>query len=278
MGAQEEAPEDASSHLMAVRAMVQRLNSATSSKTRGEDLCNAHYEEGNPKTNNCTDPTIQTMIEEDAQCEEAAELSCPDKSCIGDRGAGTDNFILDNWWYDKRPKRCFLSDDTPPKWFYNPSGFWPASIAAGTPVCVQLKYIDGTADSNLCDNDKYEIIMDEEKCRTYATCLNECVFQEFRELNASAQEAAPKGCHKTPSGCIRFNNMTLLSGAEPSQPKGIPVCEAKPATGGTAEGHAAPGHAAPAAAPAAAPDAAADAAAPAEAPAEAPAAILAAVR
>lgn len=157
-------------------------------------------------------------------CYSSAAVLEPPHSCLGDK------FVLDDWWYDKRPKRCYISDETPPKWYYNPSGDTPKDIIGGTPVCREVRYKDGDEDANTCP-EHYESIMNEYECRTAANCLNDRAYDEFRYLSEAEQNAAPKGCHKTAKdsdakGDVRFNNMSAIPDhADPSAPKGQPICQ-----------------------------------------------------
>lgn len=154
-------------------------------------------------------------------CKSAANISCPDGSCIGDP------FILHSTDYNKHPANCFMTEDTPPKWFFNPAGYDPNITEGGTPMCAVQEYINGTKDANECGDDKYTNIMIEDDCQGLAVCLAYCRESEFRVLNTTEQAHHPKGCHINPKdGCVLFNNGTGTAG----QIKGIPVCEIKKKT------------------------------------------------
>lgn len=205
-------------------AQIEEMLSAINGRSKMDDLCNYNYTHGTKGTNTCAD--AGEYIEEDIECKNVAMLACPEPphSCLGDK------FVLDDWWYDKRPKRCYISDETPPKWYYNPSGDTPKDIIGGTPVCREVRYKDGDEDANTCP-EHYESIMNEYECRTAANCLNDRAYDEFRYLSEAEQNAAPKGCHKTAKdsdakGDVRFNNMSAIPDhADPSAPKGQPICQ-----------------------------------------------------
>lgn len=214
---QKEAPEQKARQ---ITEMLDNING----RSKLDDLCNYNYTHGKAGTNDCAEGG--EFIEESIECENIAKLACPDPphACLGNL------FVLDSWWYDKRPKRCYISDEKPPKWYYNPSGFTPANILGGTPVCREIRYKEGTEDSNTCP-EHYENIMNENDCRTAANCLNDSPYDEFRYLDAAGQNAAPKGCHKTAKdsvakGDVRYNNMSSIPGhTDPSAPKGQPICQ-----------------------------------------------------
>lgn len=182
-------------------------------KAKGGDLCNYNYTAGNPQTNNCTEPATQKMIEESSMCEAAAKAACPDESCIGAP------FMLGSEFFNQYPMRCFMTEDDPPKWHFNPSGYWPAATE-GTPVCVEIEFKNGTKDSNDCGDENYVNVMDEDECRTAATCLAKCIHDQFRVLNATEQDKFPKGCHVAPDGCVEFNTIAT----DPANPQGTPMC------------------------------------------------------
>lgn len=222
--------KDEPKEAMDIDAQLERVNSANKARSslKVTATCDWNYTKGTAKTNNCA--AMSAYIEEDLECKNQAMLACPDPphACIGE------TFVLEGEEAeDKAPKRCYVSDETPPKWYFNNAGGAPANIIGGTPVCKQVEYINGTQDTNSCGSDHYENIMDEEVCRKAANCINDCAYEEFRVLTADDQNAAPKGCHKTAAtsvskGCVRFNNMSAIVGhADPTGPKGQALCKKK---------------------------------------------------
>jgi hypothetical protein len=206
-------------HSSVIDAMLNRANMA---RTEEEDLCNCNFTHGETMKNNCTNPATQSLIEDESLCEKAAKLSCPDESCIGSP------FKIDSTWFDKHPIRCFIEDSdatnpstTVAKWYFNPSGYQPANIVSGTPICQQREFNEGTSDTSDCASTEYTNIMDEWKCRNAATCLSSCIHDEFRILNDTEKKMAPKGCHNSTLGCLRFNDYT----GDDVVPAGTPVCQ-----------------------------------------------------
>lgn len=185
---------------------------------KGLDLCNFNYTAGVPKKSNCTKPQTQKLIEEESMCLAAANISCPDGSCLGSP------FLLNNSiFFDKYPMRCFMTDDTPPKWFFNPVGYWPtAADISGTPICVEVEYIEGKKGSNDCGSDEYTNILSQKECRTSALCMNNATHEQFTVLNATDQKKYPKGCHIQTDGEVSFNELTTGSPSE-----GTPLCHLK---------------------------------------------------
>merc|ERR1719316_410632 len=154
-------------------AHAKKTKAKAKAKSKVSDLCDYNYTAGPSRKSNCTNPKTQTLIEEESMCRAAAQLACPDGSCLGHP------FSLNSHWFDKYPMRCFMTEETPPKWHFNPSGYWPsASDLTGVPVCVEVEYINGTANSNDCGSDEYENVMDEDDCRTVATCLSFCIHDD----------------------------------------------------------------------------------------------------
>jgi len=209
-----------------------KVISAARSTPRGKmkpDECNVNYIKGKQGTNNCTDPKTQTLIEDSWQCKEAAERACPDGTCFS---ANNTDFQLDMYSWEHHPWRCYQSED---KWFYNPIGYRPQNLTGndpqgkkgGTPVCVQVEYINGTEDSNSCgpDDGEYEHIMVESVCHNAATCLSQCRPDAFRTPDAEMQNT-PKGCHIVPTtGCVMFNTHT--TGCTGASCSGKPLCAIK---------------------------------------------------
>jgi hypothetical protein len=204
--------------------MLHNLAMMTNKQHSSRDLCRYSFLAGTPSTSDCINPAGSPMLEQRIQavsmCEAAANASCPtDGSCIGSP------FLLGSADFNKYPADCFMTTDTPPKWFFNPSGYVPAITTGGTPMCRIEQYINGTTDANECGNDKYQNVMVEDDCQGLAVCLAYCREAEFRVLNGTEQAQHPKGCHINPAdGCIRFNTGEGTTG----QIKGIPVCEVKP--------------------------------------------------
>jgi len=183
------------------------------------DLCDWYYPVGTAKTNTCKDAAQDTPIDEDSQCEAAARMECPDGGCLGTP------FTIGYAYYGKYPSHCFKTEDTPAKFFYNPTGVADFTPTAGVPVCKKKLYINGTKDSNSCGDDAYANVMDEDECRTIQTCLSYCTHEEFRVSDATKMDEVPQGCHIGPDSCVVFNTKT----GAPSAPKGSPLCKLKAA-------------------------------------------------
>lgn len=193
----------------------------------------------------CTDPTHEKMMQEADMCEDAARRACPktNTSCEGNQchACFGDPFTLAHVLvpgsdpprseYQKYPKGCFMNEEDPPMWHYNPTGekqgVAPLSDGeytpqVGTPVCYVVQYIYGAADSNDCGDALYSNIADEENCRFTAGCMGDgCDEVEWRIYNTSDRyEKVPTGCHVGVDGKARFNE-----NAAPSAPKGKAVCQ-----------------------------------------------------
>lgn len=211
-------------HSSAIDAMLDRVNMA---RTKEVDICDLNFTQGVPLKNNCSIPETQSLIEDQSLCEKAAKLSCPDESCIGD--PPLKDFKITSTWFDKHPMRCFVVEDPDPtdptktvtKWFFNPSGYQPANIESGTPICQQHEFHEGDLDSSDCDSEHYTNIMDEWKCRNAAKCMSSCIHDEFRILDEAKKKLAPKGCHNSTLGCLQFNDYT----GDDAVPKGTPICQ-----------------------------------------------------
>jgi len=216
---------------------------------QGEDppnFCSKYFPVGTTDgTFACTDPTHEHMMRESDMCEDAARRACPktNSSCEGNQCHSCFGipFVLEHHCvdgptclvteYQKYPKGCFMNEDTPPKWHYNPTGEVQgvAPLASGeytplvgTTVCYVEQYKYGTTDSNACGDALYSNIADEDNCRLTAGCLGDGPDEvEWRIYNTSARyDTVPTGCHVGTDGKTRFNENPA-----PSAPVGKAVCQ-----------------------------------------------------
>jgi len=184
------------------------MDQASKSKVKLGDWCDYNYVEGVVSTKTCQDPAVERQINEPAMCLVAANATCPDGSCLP---SNMSKFVLkDEASMAKYTTGCFKNEDTPPKWYYNPIEVTQASsTVVGTPMCLLVEYINGTAGTNDCGKQEYDNIVNEDDCRSLATCLSYCTHGQFRILDPHEVELAPKGCHvDAQDGCVVFNNNT----------------------------------------------------------------------
>jgi len=217
---------------------------------RGEDppnFCSKYFPVGvadaTAGTFSCTDPVHEHMMIESDMCEDAARRACPkaDATCEGNQCHACFGipFVLlhvlvpgtDYDEYAKYPKGCFMNEEDPPMWHYNPTGevqgVAPLKTGeytprVGTPVCYVTQYLYGAADSNDCGDPLYSNIADEDNCRLTAGCMGDGPDEvEWRIYNTSARyEKTPTGCHVGADGKTRFNENLA-----PSAPKGKALCQ-----------------------------------------------------
>jgi hypothetical protein len=198
-------------------APAESLKPRSKQKSRG-DLCDTGFVAGKLDTNNCSHRT-QRFIEDQNECGDLAdELGVP-------KGSPFRKNCEVKGSCDPFPYRCYKSADDN-KFYYNPCGDWPEE-PKGTPYCETVLYINGTENSNDCDDDDYTNIVDEFECRSLETCTPYLFPAEFliKNEDAAEQQNHPKGCHISVSGKVEFNNITGV----PSDPKGKPLCKLKPA-------------------------------------------------
>jgi hypothetical protein len=128
-----------------------------------DDLCIFGFMDGTEDSNNCTDGKTQSLVDDPSECEDAAERSCPDKSCFGNP------FVLDcsaNNTCEDKPALCYRNS-TDHKYYWNPQGPWPEK-PKGFPICKEDMFKNGTENSNTCP-DEYENVMNETQCRHWLT-------------------------------------------------------------------------------------------------------------
>lgn len=192
------------------------------------DLCDYNYVVGAAGQSNCTDSATQSVMEEESMCEAAAKkltgASCDDGSCLGDP------FMKTGVDFNKFPKSCFKTADG--KWYYNPSPYWPtAAEATAIPVCVTVEFLNGTLNTDDCGSDEYENIVDQDECRTCATCLTKMQQPQFRvegDPTGTGSADFPKGCHIMGDGAtVQFNKRVALLQGGTTTPVGTPLCKLK---------------------------------------------------
>jgi len=218
------------------------------------NFCNLDFPMGTKDTNDCADPNLHQIIEQETMCMQAGIQ----------HGASVEHhgFHIHESDFEKRPRGCFTApceeallhgneslaaNATPVSignasstaseggaeekkcFFYNSFGEVPTD-PVGTPVCHRPQFVNGTSDSNGGCATGYAVIMNEEKCEEAANCLGYCRDEEFRigEFNQSKHYEHPLGCfiHNeslTQPGCVAFN--PIVDGLDaPTKPVGTPVC------------------------------------------------------
>lgn len=187
-----------------------------------QELCSFNFTAGTASTSNCTNPNTQKLMQDPGMCLSVAKASCPGQNglCYGSPFVINVSSFFDVW-----PKGCFTDDSDPPVWFFNPAGYWPENIAGGTPMCVEPEYINGTEATSDCGQDEYELMTVEYDCRSAKICLGEEAYDMFRTLDATEQQARPKGCHFGPDHTVKFNPVAT---APTGTVQGKPLCHLKP--------------------------------------------------
>jgi hypothetical protein len=200
-----------------------------------EGCCRFDFPRGDPDTNMCDSRSVTQYSDmTESMCIWAAEQA----------GAITEpahmQVPLD--WESRRPKGCFMFkclDSDNWCYYWNGDGAMPDGNLSGTPVCHRPRYIFGTSHPGknitapeLCANDDYAVIADENECRLAASCLGDCAGGNFLigVKNASTQMLFPPGCflHKNDTSdlpCVHFNPDTLKM--PPTLPEGSPICRVK---------------------------------------------------
>jgi len=195
-----------------------------------EQTCNNDFPLGINNSNSCVNATHHEPILDEGMCEKAAELS----------GAGIEHgmFHLSADYDDLHPQGCFAwhcgqsglrkGDNFSMCYYFNAGGQEPAD-PHGPPICYRANYFNGTENTNRCQDEGYDNVMDENTCANAAQCLGFDTEPQFRvgEWNFSKHDEYPKGCFiRTDTGAFQFNNISSLSG-DPQNPQiggGIPVC------------------------------------------------------
>merc|ERR1719253_58422 len=197
-------------------------------------------------------PAMLYKIQDPDMCQEAAKEDCKAKNatCVSDptkpNGCEEDGaaspFEIDSCYYNNFPIGCFMRSNG--KWGYNGAGNMPtklgerpkradgsdypngacplAAAMAASPVCQRIEYINGTLDAGegKCGSEDFAVIMNEDHCRTAATCLGYCSEDQFRVI--AVNNSFPLGCFINPvSGCARFNS---IPAQDPATVVGMPLC------------------------------------------------------
>jgi len=221
-------------HLQAAGEVVNmKKHRHKSSTVTKMDTCDKAYVLGEDSSNgrsNCTDPTKQALIYEEALCREAAiEASASP-------GRADAQFVVDIDHMDKCPIGCF-KDKSTNTFFFNPNGDWPINPASigGTPVCTRRRYMNGTTPTGGCPTG-YANTLDHDQCRTAAECQGYCIEDEYFQVgfgtHTADDETPPwtnnyndmvSGCHiREADGCVYYNVPRAVA---PTSPQGIPVCK-----------------------------------------------------
>jgi len=191
------------------------------------DPCQKFYVEGKVGTNDC-DVVTHKHIEDLTTCGEAADEYCkvnPDgsnKATGGCRGSPFEVIAVEQDFY---PKRCFLTNDSPPKVRYNNAGALPANLSAdgllSTPICIEaeLHEVEVKEDGTYTCPDGYSVISHEGTCRDAATCLTVGPQPQFRVLEAT-NNANPNDIFTAPNGCSinPATNLTRFNSNTPTTP------------------------------------------------------------
>lgn len=157
-------------------------------------------------------------------------------------------------WRDIRPRGCFMMacryNDTHHNngkegtddgghgtcYFFNPIGDEPLGPIEGIAVCEGTMFFNGKNDTTGKEDedcpDGYSTILNEDPCEEAADCLDDCLGWEARKANfdASKYDDYPLGCMIDHSdGCVYFNE-PVAGRADPTRPKGVPICKVEKIT------------------------------------------------
>lgn len=175
-------------------------------------FCNYDFPLGSKDTNFCTDPSKSMIHIVDA----LDPTMCIEAAIQSGASAGHHDFMIpqgttDRWEY-KRPAGCFAAKCGASSTTHDTCYYWngvactlntndtitPAcpKDVAGTPVCQRPRHLYGAQDAQGGCPDGYQVIEDEETCRSSATCLGHMPSSEFRVgvHNASKHLDHPEGC------------------------------------------------------------------------------------
>lgn len=208
---------------------------ASKQKSTESDFCSEAYVLGNVDTNNCSDPSLHSLILRQMLCEEAAA------EAAGQTGTADARFQLDYEHIDKYPIGCFKKADSN-VFFFNPNGDWPLHQASGggVPVCSRRRFENGTTDQDNGCPANYAKILDIDTCRAAAECEGYCTHSSLFHVGirgptddpqiatdprpswVSRYDLRPSGCFiNHEDGCVYFNEPQATA---PSAPVGIPMC------------------------------------------------------
>lgn len=201
-----------------------------------EAFCDADFPVGNDDTSTCkeTDATSiakgtdEKLIQSPTMCIFAGKQS----------GAETEHF---NFQIDTsnlgnlRPKGCFkaacTTDSSKTCYFWNNVDPIP-SAPVGTPICQRKKLVMATekVEGTGCP-DRYQVIRNEDQCRTAATCMGYAPAVEFRIgiHNASKHLDYVSGCflagHNGTHNVVQYNEVPSTMGTPASgQVEGQNLC------------------------------------------------------
>lgn len=201
----------------------------TQIKHKSVSICDDDFPLGHEGTNDCAEHDHKP-IDEGILCQEAGESM--------NVSANHPTFLISSEWFDSHPAGCFVYRCTEdPKGicvFYNAVGYVQDSNAVlhGRPVCSRPKVREGTPNSNDCPTG-YQLIEDEEDCKSTDECLNIIAGDPFRKHENTQSEfnKFPKGClidsHlSTATAKTAFYNPPYHEDPEkmPSEPVGVPLC------------------------------------------------------
>jgi len=188
--------------------------------------CDQDFPLGQEDTNHCTEANARIMIDPGAciQAGVMAGASVTHATFMVPQGT------TDRWEF-KRPKGCFkapcgsASTAHTVCYFYNGLGADAGANVTGTPVCDRPRHANGTQDAQGGCPDGYQVVDDEETCRTSATCLGHAPGNEFRigTHNASKHLDYVQGCFvNKDDGKVYYNKLTVMGLG--TNPTGQNIC------------------------------------------------------
>lgn len=232
-----------------------RMVGGSKPKNKDIDFCDFDFPVGNDCE--CSDPVNHKPIELQEMCIEAARLA----GVTAPQSTG--GFEINEAYFHKRPKGCFkypcAEDARGICYFWNDVEDGPArclpddadGIAAkteirhyyngtlpqveGIKICQRPKLLNGTVNGNGGCPWGYEPVMHEDTCNQAGTCLGDRNGSpQFRKHinNMSEYNDFPLGCFFDMGlnrGDVFFNQKEDIL-PDPSNPKGIPICNVSAVT------------------------------------------------
>jgi len=207
-----------------------------------KQFCNKDFPIGKTDKNECTNPATEQMIISPSSCIFAGQLSGASTSHDDfhlAQGRGPAGQLGEEY---KRPRGCFKapcgasSSTHQVCYFYNGVGGPIDDKVAGftgTPVCSRARLGEGKKDAQGGCATGYQVVNDEETCRTSATCLGKAPGSEFRTgtHNASKKLDFLQGCFIHPDGEVYFNEESTAMGlGAAGHVKGQNICNVSSTT------------------------------------------------
>lgn len=226
-----------------------RMVGGSEPKNRDIDFCDFDFPVGN--SCECSDPANHKPIELQEMCIEAARLA----GVTAPQSTGA--FEINEAFFHKRPKGCFkypcAEDQRGICYFWNDVEDGPARClpdttegmaskaeirhtyngtlpqVEGIKICQRPKLLNGTVNGNGGCPFGYHPVMHEDTCNQAGTCLGDRNGSpQFRKHinNMSEYNDFPLGCFfdvGLNKGDVFFNQKEAIL-PDPSNPKGIPIC------------------------------------------------------